>query len=445
MRPAAVWVFAYAIASVSSTCWSAVGDILCQYESCLGTLPARQGWSYESHCLKSTCPSNADPPSDPWGVCNCYYQGVNGNDCTLGHGCGPDVDPYLNEHFNAPGYKLHPYAEVYSNTEWLAFDDGEDFLDEPYPVPLPNRNLTFASDDGAASIWPPHTHPAFGAPGFDNAPVGYWPLRIVTGGGVYGVDTLPSLPGNQRNTGRIELNHEYAVSPGAEAVTVVAKMACGNRAHLYEMLRICGLGYGFALGVNGEDGTSDVGTFRWGTTQSDQENIFESKSVKVALARPDLRGPHDGEFFTVRIILNSNGAVEAWLNEDVSDVWTGTASPYGGTVLQINSDTQAGTMWLDYVRLYEGAIPPDPPLCGDPVFDINHDGRVNHLDRFNGTDGFLDCATGPAPPAGMLDSLAPRCACHDVNHDGAIDLVDFAAFQRCLTVEDVPADPTCVD
>jgi hypothetical protein len=441
MRPAVACVLAYAIAFAASTCCAAVGDLLFSYESSLGTLPAQQGWSYQTNCLCERCPSNPLPPLDPWDTNECHFQGFDANNCTLGYGCAPDPNsPLPAEHYNAPSIPREASGAC-SHTEWLAFDDGEDFLDSTVPVALPNRNLTFGGDQ-SATFWGPHAHPAFGAPAFVNAPVGYPPLRMVTGGGVPEEDTLPIAADNDRNRGQLKIYRGYTVPPQTAAVTLVAKMACGNRWHMFEMIQINGFGHGFSLGVDGRAGSETSGQFTRGTTQTHELDIFTSRQVQVAIARKEHWGPHSGEFFTVRIILNSNGLVEAWLNDDPATCWMRTTGAGIGSNVQISPDEQAGTMWVDYIRLYEGAV---PPLCGNPVFDVNHDGRVNHLDRLNGIDGFLDCVTGPSPPAGALDLLAERCTCHDVNGDGAIDMIDFAAFQRCLTIDDAPASPSCAD
>jgi hypothetical protein len=285
-------------------------------------------------------------------------------------------------------------------TEWLAFDDGEDFLDVPYPVPLPDRNLTFGPGDPITS-WGPHAHPAFGAPGFLNAPIGYAPLRIVTGGGVPNLDPLLDGALNYRNQGRIWQKQNYPIRPGVTAVTLVAKMACGNRELYKEMIQLNGMGHRFALGVDGMLGSSKIGRFARGTTDSFDEDIFKGRTVQVALARRNVWGPHFGEFFTFRLILRNNGTVEAWLNDDPDTWWTKTTGIGIENSVQLSPDHQAGTMWVDYVRVFEGEL----PLCGNPVFDVNRDGQVNSMDWWNGTNGFLDCATGQAAPPALFDAL----------------------------------------
>lgn len=440
MRREALWLLSCIGVCAVPSARAATGDLLLQYESALGTLPVQQGWTCEARCLKSNCPDHATPPV-PGEAGECWFQGINGNHCTIEKGCGPDASGATRvEHYNAPTEPLtDPTACSY--TEWLAFDDGEDFLDIPYPVPLPNRNLTFGPGD-PITHWGPHSHPAFGAPGFINAPLGYAPLRIVTGGGVPNVKTLPASLLNNRNLGRIRLSKNYSIPPGTAAVTLVAKMACGNRDPRNEMVQLNGFGRRFAFGVNGLDNSPDVGRCGGGTNESSPLVLFGSRAVEVALARKDAWGPHIGEFFTVRLILRSNGSFEAWLNENPATRSTGTIGTGSGTNVQINPDEQAGTMWVDYVRLFEGEL---PVICGVPVFDVNSDGTVNEADLFNGTDGFLDCVTGPGAPAAIFDALSERCKCHDVNTDRQIDMVDFAAFQRCLSLDAAASDPACDD
>lgn len=414
------------------------GDLLISYEAALRTLPAQQGWTCDCHCLLAGCPYVRSPDLP---VGECRFQGETANTCRLGEGCGPAGPPAGRvEHFNAPGEPVPSGSCSY--TEWLTFDDGEDYLDVPYPVSLPHTNLTFGPGD-PLTTWGPHAHPAFGAPRFIRAPAGYPPLRIVTGSGIPLPSVLPASSSNMRNRGRISVKKVYSVSPGTTAVTLVAKVACGNRSPVFEVLQLSGFGRRFCFGVDGQDGSPALGRFKYGTNAADTNGLFGTRTVGVALARPQVRGPHDGEFFTVRIILHSNGAVEAWLNDDPATLWGTTAGTASGSQVQITPDEQSSTTWVDYVRLFEGAVL--APTCGDPVFDTNRDGRVDGWDRLNGFDGFLDCVTGPAAPASALQGFPERCACHDLNHDGSVDMIDFAAFQRCLTIAGEPLDARCDD
>ncbi len=416
-------------------CFALPGTVLLKYDSALGTLPHRQGWTYESHCLCANCPAN------PVGV-ECKHQGADGNDCRLGHGCGPNATPALDsEHYNAPTQPLG-VSGACSYTEWIAFDDGEDYLASGYPVPLPHRNLTFGSAT-PATAWGPHAHPAFGAPGFVRAPVGHNAVRIVTGGGVPNVVTLPATLGNNRNLGRLDIRGTYTLPVGVTAVTLVAKLAAGNRSAYMEMVQFTGAGRLFSLGVDGVDGSATLGRFTSGTGSSPSFAPFGTRTVAVALARANVWGPHQGEFFIVRIVLRSDGTVKAWLNEDLASAWTGTSGTSGTSTVQFQPDEQAGTMWLDYAQVLEGEVP--PPTCSDPTFDVNHDYRVDTLDLGNGVNGFIDCATGSAPPPGAFDALSDACKCHDANADRAVDMRDFALFQLCLTAGNAPLVPGCDD
>jgi hypothetical protein len=248
----------------------------------------------------------------------------------------------------------------------------------------------------------------------------------------------------------IDIRRDYTVPSGATALTLVAKLACGNRDPSMELLRLAvrwpqspNASHQFALGVDGEDGSPELGRFTRGADGSNTMDMFGTRTVSVALARKDIPGPqHTGEFFNVRLVLRNNGSMSAWLNEDPASLWTGNAYPGVGTsFVKINPDEQSGTMWLDRIRLMEGEVAPS--ACGDPVFDVNDDWRVDAGDLANGQNGLLDCMTGPAPAAAVFDALSARCKCHDVNHDSATDMNDFAAFQRCIAMGDIAADPTC--
>lgn len=76
--------------------------------------------------------------------------------------------------------------------------------------------------------------------------------------------------------------------------------------------------------------------------------------------------------------------------------------------------------------------------CSDPVFDVDANNRVDLADAAQ----FLQCATGPMPGDGVFAGLAEECQCLDANGDKAIDMLDFAGFQRCIAL-DQDADPAC--
>jgi hypothetical protein len=80
-------------------------------------------------------------------------------------------------------------------------------------------------------------------------------------------------------------------------------------------------------------------------------------------------------------------------------------------------------MWIDYIQLLEGAI---PPTCPELVFDINRDLVIDEDDMAT----FFYYATGPADANGSWASLPPDCKCMDVNKDNSLDMEDFAILQR---------------
>lgn len=68
--------------------------------------------------------------------------------------------------------------------------------------------------------------------------------------------------------------------------------------------------------------------------------------------------------------------------------------------------------------------------------DSNRDGDVDHADL----DAFLTCAIGPGIP-----QPAPICAMAKLDEDDDVDQSDFGILQRCLSGENVAADPNCTD
>jgi hypothetical protein len=71
-----------------------------------------------------------------------------------------------------------------------------------------------------------------------------------------------------------------------------------------------------------------------------------------------------------------------------------------------------------------------PPIPGD----FNRDGDVDPADL----DAFAACALGPGIP-----QLAPNCAGAKLDEDDDVDQNDFGILQRCLSGENVAADPSC--
>jgi hypothetical protein len=88
------------------------------------------------------------------------------------------------------------------------------------------------------------------------------------------------------------------------------------------------------------------------------------------------------------------------------------------------------------------------PVCGSPVFDSNRDSFVNEDDlQTLANNGLIDCATGPSPDRAIFEALSFQCQCLDINDDKAIDMNEFAAFQRCLSsgTPGTPAEADCVN
>lgn len=441
-------LFVWAV--VASSAWAATGDILADYQSSLGTAPDQQGWDHEGRCLKSDCPANNTSQQCRWqGWLDVNpVDGVSDNNCTLGIGCHSAV-----EHANLPPEPTG-FSGTCTYTEWLGFDDGEDYLQYAYRVPLPNRNLTFTpidEFDTNSTYWGSHAHPAFGAISFTNPPASV-PLRIVSGDGIPNVGALPANSSSNRNSGKTKPNKGYVVPEGVNAVTLLARVAAGNRPSGHEMVQLRAFNKAFSFGVNGIDGDPDLGRF-YNSDATDGEGsnnlgMFGTRTVQVALAQLGVWGPQAGEFFTIRIILFADGSVSAWLNEDETSLWNGTAgNKSSGPVVQLTPDENGGaTAWVEYLTVMEGAVPIGNGPCPSLVFDVSPPfNRVDNADFVNGTNGFADCATGPAPEASVFDALSQSCKCMDVNDDAAIDMTDYAVFQRCISTGAAAADPTCDD
>jgi len=94
---------------------------------------------------------------------------------------------------------------------------------------------------------------------------------------------------------------------------------------------------------------------------------------------------------------------------------------------------------------FEAAQPGDCRNCSTPVFDVAG-GGVGHLEPDGAVDMtdfavFQRCFTGPNPTAGLFD--AEKCGCLDVNGDEDVDGDDFYFFGRCATGP-APAEPAWI-
>lgn len=413
----------FGIAAVLLACLPAVhGDpqILLNYRSTLASLPADQGWDLDARCLKLTCPQEVPPA-----VHACYWQGnqdANGdsqpdNDCTFGVGCHTAWT-----HYNSPTATLD-VTDGCSYTEWLTFDDGN------------NAGGRLTIPDSSVTDSPP-----WGAPWFVGAPATHAVLRIATGDGNYTTNSLPVEPGDDRNTGKVRIRKLFTWPNGENAVTVVARLAAGPLGHDNSFLELRSSTHRFAFAINGEPGSPDRGRIGY-------RNLFAFAGYLgnlplIQVTEPGMPGPHAGEFFTFRAVCRLNGTFTVYLNESMASASSGSVSPLSSTpeLAFGGIATSDECVWVDYVRLYAGEV---LPLCVDPVFDVNRDGQVNELD-FDDPHGVMACMTGPAAGAGLLASLSSECQCLDVNGDSSVDMLDFAAFQRCLSPAS-DADPACDD
>ena len=411
---------------------AATGDVLVEYKAQLRTLPSEQGWTHVGHCLSETCPGVHYYPDIRNYVC--YYQGwwdgntdgISDNSCLLGVGCrkssgilGPG------EHYNAPEPDAEPGTCTYS--EWIAFDNGHS----------PTHGLRIFDSLVAGS-------PPWGAMQFVNAPSSYPPLRIVTGDGNLVPDSLPvasTSAENHRNLGRAEVNHLLTVPDGVTSITLLCKMAVGPRPGNHAMVCVNAWNRRFAFSVDGDETSLAYGRLLYGLDASgNMMDLMFDRSVIVAQPNPSTTTSHVGEFFTLRVVLRSDGTFNAYLNETLSLAASGAVPEFADVpMVRIAPDTDDATLWVDYVQVLEGK---HPLACPQPVFDVNSDGKVNQVDM----NMFFSCVTGPGNANGNWVSLSPVCQCLDFNDDQSIDMVDFAALQRCLTIVGTSnADPACAD
>ncbi len=99
--------------------------------------------------------------------------------------------------------------------------------------------------------------------------------------------------------------------------------------------------------------------------------------------------------------------------------WTidgGGASPSAGDGYELRStigQPESGALFGEELELYAGFWHPLSPT------DCNEDGYVDLTDY----TGFEQCASGPAVP------VTEGCECFDVDQNGFVDLLDFAALQ----------------
>lgn len=408
------------------------GDVLVAYLSSLGTTPEFQGWEHEGRCLgvqgvepPERCPHETDDP-DCWfqGSRDFTGEGAPDNSCLPGVGCRKD-----HEHYNSPTALTEPDRCMY--TEWIAFDDGDNYGVRP---------LTISDSTVTGS-------PPWGAPQFENAPA-HSPLRISTGDGNLVPDSLPVTGPdpwkNDRNEGKVKIRRgdghgsSYTVAPGT-VTTVLCSVAAGPRRadHPFLLVRQCG--YEFRFGIDGDAGSPDFGRIVYQNAGGSRVPLFGGRTVAVAV--PGAPGPHAGEFFLFRAVIHPDGTFDAWLNDRLDSFCSGShANTHPAAEIQITPDVGDDTLWVDYVQLLEGEV---PPSCPDPRPDVNRDGRVDGLDWNNAEGiGFNNCATGPAPSDLVWNALAADCHCLDIDGNEAIDMTDYAVFQRCLTPTG-PADPDC--
>lgn len=455
--------------AMASAVLGATGDVLLEYRASTGQLPEDFGWYHEGRSLEENCPLNEDPPT-----CEFYgardrhpLDGAPDNDGapaasdsgTDKESRGGNVDntyPPTGTNNNAPAdpfggfdvcYAIEPQGiggtETYG--EWIEFDDD-------------SENLVHIDTNNG----PPTPK---GAQNFPGTP-GYQTLRLVGGDGNGIAGSLPANSTNMRNEGKIKIKKNYD-SNYRGPVTVVFRAAFSEKGTpdatrlflQYEIPKSDGLhslrfGF-FYLWDNGNflctpgDPGSPCGRFGVNNNTDDE--------LMPALGVTDLQ-----TFTTIRIACDPDTEeCTLWVNEDDAclDIRESSLPPGFAPEIKDNAQTTVRfghistsdyTMWIDYLQVLEGIVPPhcDPCMANDPVFDTtgptagHSDGKVDELDL----DVFsTDCYTGPAPAVGAFDALSDECKCMDLNGDEAIDHEDFGRFQVCYTGADGTLDTTCDD
>jgi len=125
---------------------------------------------------------------------------------------------------------------------------------------------------------------------------------------------------------------------------------------------------------------------------------------------------------------------------------------------QVSIARETGGTPSDFLIIDDIAVTYCVPVCNDPVFDVRtQTNEVNpdtHVDSHDFDNAYLPCveALSGAPVAGdrgratvdsYFDALSFECKCMDVNGDHALDLEDFAYYERCYSGSSAVADPNC--
>lgn len=370
--------------------------------------------------------------------------------------------------------------ETYS--EWIEFDDGEDNLEHVATVSGPPTPKGAQDFPGA----PPHP-----------------PLRLVGGDGNGVLYSLPFVSSFNNQHGSALISKTYAPLGLTGTITAVFRGALsvtqeGDAPDTFLLVRAYDPAAGkrvyfafawfmprtYSGGVpicDANPPSGDCGKFALVNLQNGTSaqacagadgRDFDTPLLDGSGGGPNLGRVMPNEFFTFRVICDpsNGGTATIWVNEDTANPTTGvvTNTTYsdfrwgckntdvGGNreravMFGLRNKTDS-TAWVDYMKVYEGAVePPEVGPCtfaSDPVFDVSGptadvaDSKVDELDL----DVFgTECYTGPAPAVGAFDALSQRCKCMDLNGDFAIDHEDFGRFQACYTGADGTLDTSCDD
>ena len=466
--------------AMASAVLGATGDVLIEYRASTGQLPEDFGWYHEGMSLEEKCPLEEAPPTCEWygardrdedppdgapdndgapaasdssrdkesrggNVDNTYPPTGTNNDAP--------ADPFGGYDVNYPPEPLGVSGSTHYS-EWIEFDDdGENLvhIDTNNGLPTPKGSQNFP-----------------GAPAYQT-------LRLVgaDGNGIAG--SLPAAGTNNRNSGKIKIKNSYGdghVGP----ITVVIRAAFGERGTPDATSRFLEFDVPRAAG----------GSVRWsfyylwdnggflcqpgGGSPCGLFGVVNDTSDGSATNMPGTGVTETQTFTTFRVACDPDvgdfGQCTIWVNEDdaCQDILESSIPPDlfppdgpGPRITSGGSQVRFGliersdyTMWVDYIQVLEGIVPPhcDPCLANDPVFDTTgptagrSDGKVDELDL----DVFsTDCYTGPAPAIGAFDALSDECKCMDLNGDEAIDHEDFGRFQACYTGADGTLDTNCDD
>jgi hypothetical protein len=185
---------------------------------------------------------------------------------------------------------------------------------------------------------------------------------------------------------------------------------------------------GWVLAINN---TNILGVNSTSTDDPQTANAATATTgVEMSIPLSAIGSPTTGDDVCVFAIITNNGA--SWLSNQVLPAGLG-----GGKANYDNTVPNFATLGYTCGSVTLGPVGPE---CNNPRFDINGDKFVDMVDFA----AFQRCWTGSLPAG----SVTSECECFDWNFaesDGKIDIEDLAVFIACSNGPGVPANPACDD